>query len=276
MSASTSESYEEKTMKVMVLRSKSLKRVIYLECGKDFADVLLSLLIMSVGAIMKTIADAGLGLQIKKGLFNLYVSLGTLEDSTLEVEKTTLMDPASSCGSPLLRISSSAGKPCLNVNCPSSTLYDKQLCNSCEAVPRYKCKCHRLYATSDCRHCTHNSTFESTVCLQRNAQGTSGGSTNSSTSASGESCKGFVKDNITFMIQEDLSIIKSSTIRSLSLLQSMKVTNFLDLDTKEIRVGRNEGLLLVKAALVSDRPLTDVFESCFTAGSGDFVLQETS
>ncbi|KAL3678519.1 hypothetical protein R1sor_021475 [Riccia sorocarpa] len=268
MSVSEPESHEGKTMKVMVLRCKSQKRVVYLECGKDFADILLSLLIMPVGAILKTLADAGLGVQINKGLFNLYESLGSLEDSTLEVEKATLSNPASSYSSPLLRISSSGSK-CVNVSCSSPTLYEKQLCDSCEAVLRYKCpRCHILYSTNGSCTCSssynyshqnRNPTLESTVCLQRKTVDTSGGST-----TKGEAYKGLVKDNITFMIMEDLSIIKSSTIRCITSLHSMRVTSFLDLDTKEIRVGRNEGLLLVKAALVSNRPLTDVFEPLFS------------
>ncbi|KAL3678523.1 hypothetical protein R1sor_021479 [Riccia sorocarpa] len=251
MSASKSESSEGKSTKVMVLRSKSLKRVIYLECGKDFADILLSLLIMPVGAILKTIADAGLGFKIKKGLFNLYESLGSLEDSTLEVEKTILTDPASSCSSPLLHISASTSKSCLNVNCGNSTHYDKQLCDNCESVLRFKCpRCAKLLETGRCISCGlyYCTSLESIVCLQTKTVGTSGGSTTKSTSAKGGANKGLVKDNINFMIKEDLSIIKSSTIRSMALLQSMNATNFLDLDTKEILVGRNEGLLLVKAA----------------------------
>jgi hypothetical protein len=48
---------------------------------------------------------------------------------------------------------------------------------------------------------------------------------------------GYVKENTTFMITDDLEIYATSTIKSIMLLNKLKVENMSDLDSLEITVG---------------------------------------
>ncbi|KAL3678532.1 hypothetical protein R1sor_021488 [Riccia sorocarpa] len=186
-----SEAKPEKCVKVMAQRSRSLKRVLYLECGKDFADILLSLLVMPVGAILKVLEEAGSSRHIDSGMRKLYISLWELESLTFCVDKRGLIDPC----------------------------------------PPFKSNGY-LSLTSSVRY----------TCAV---------------------CKGFLRENITFIIKEDLSILKPSTISSMAILKADNLNNFQDMDMKEVTVGRQEVLHLVQAALTSSQPLSEVFEPFF-------------
>ncbi len=48
---------------------------------------------------------------------------------------------------------------------------------------------------------------------------------------------GYVKENTTFMITDDMEIYPTSTIKSIVLLNKLKVENMSDLDSIEIAVG---------------------------------------
>jgi hypothetical protein len=48
---------------------------------------------------------------------------------------------------------------------------------------------------------------------------------------------GYVKENTTFMITDDMEIYPTSTIKSIVLLNKLKVENMSDLDNIEIAVG---------------------------------------
>jgi len=48
---------------------------------------------------------------------------------------------------------------------------------------------------------------------------------------------GYVKENTTFMVTDDLEIYPTSTIKSIVLLNKLKVKNMSDLDSIEIAVG---------------------------------------
>ncbi|GBG81080.1 hypothetical protein CBR_g31638 [Chara braunii] len=51
---------------------------------------------------------------------------------------------------------------------------------------------------------------------------------------------GFVKEGFTFMITDDLQIFRLSTIRSIQLLNEMKITNMGDLSGVQVNVGKEE------------------------------------
>ncbi len=51
---------------------------------------------------------------------------------------------------------------------------------------------------------------------------------------------GYVKENTTFMITDDMEIYPTSTIKSIVLLNKLKVENMSDLDNIEIAVGITE------------------------------------
>ncbi|KAL3690115.1 hypothetical protein R1sor_016424 [Riccia sorocarpa] len=81
-------------MKVKLFRSRRLKRILFLECGKDFADELLGLLVMPLGTMMRRLKNSF----EKNGtaLYNLYASMKNIEDTAFSTSdaKRVLIDPA--------------------------------------------------------------------------------------------------------------------------------------------------------------------------------------
>lgn len=51
---------------------------------------------------------------------------------------------------------------------------------------------------------------------------------------------GFVKKNLTFIVTDDLEVSPASTIKSIHLLNNLKVTNMTELESVEERVGAHE------------------------------------
>ncbi|KAL3678520.1 hypothetical protein R1sor_021476 [Riccia sorocarpa] len=82
-------------MKVKLLRSRRLKRILLLECGKDFTDKLIAFLVMPVGSVMRRLGSS----LAKDGnaLYNVYTSLAKLEDTAFRTSwtQTVLIDPSS-------------------------------------------------------------------------------------------------------------------------------------------------------------------------------------
>ncbi|KAL3678515.1 hypothetical protein R1sor_021471 [Riccia sorocarpa] len=81
-------------MKVKLSRSRRLNRVLLLECGKDFADTLVGLLLMPVGTMMKC-----LGSFVEEdgnALYNLYASMKEIdwEGLSTPLAKDVLTDAA--------------------------------------------------------------------------------------------------------------------------------------------------------------------------------------
>ncbi|KAL3678529.1 hypothetical protein R1sor_021485 [Riccia sorocarpa] len=156
-----SEAKPEKCVKVMAQRSRSLKRVLYLECGKDFADILLSLLVMPVGAILKVLEEAGSSRHIDSGLRKLYISLWELESLTFCVDKKDLIDPCAPFKSNgYLSLTSSVRYTCVNPSCQNAVSYVHQLCDTCSIGPAiFKCtSCsqrenHYVNNKTECSNC---------------------------------------------------------------------------------------------------------------------------
>ncbi|GBG81081.1 hypothetical protein CBR_g31639 [Chara braunii] len=76
---------------------------------------------------------------------------------------------------------------------------------------------------------------------------------------------GFVKESFPFMITDDLQIFRLSTIRSIQLLNEMKITNMGDLSGVQVNVGKEEILKLIRLAITSQTGvLTAVFSKQFS------------
>ncbi|KAJ4825819.1 hypothetical protein Tsubulata_040162 [Turnera subulata] len=70
---------------------------------------------------------------------------------------------------------------------------------------------------------------------------------------------GYVTGPVTYMVTGDLSIAPMSMISVVTLLNKFNIKDFAALEEKVVEVGIAEGLELLKAALVSKSPLTEVF-----------------
>ncbi|CAI5952727.1 unnamed protein product [Closterium sp. NIES-64] len=75
---------------------------------------------------------------------------------------------------------------------------------------------------------------------------------------------GFVKETLTFMVTDNLEFYPSSTIKSISLLNTLGVKSMADLESCETTVTQDHALALVQAALTSTTALNDVFGSLLT------------
>ncbi|XP_058772032.1 uncharacterized protein LOC131645850 [Vicia villosa] len=70
---------------------------------------------------------------------------------------------------------------------------------------------------------------------------------------------GFVKDVVTFMVMDDLVIQPMSTISSITLLNKFNIKEIGTLQEKNVELGMDEGIKLLKASLQSKTVLTSVY-----------------
>ncbi|XP_066316143.1 uncharacterized protein [Miscanthus floridulus] len=75
------------------------------------------------------------------------------------------------------------------------------------------------------------------------------------------SSEGFVQRAVTYTVRDNLKVTPMSTISSMTLLNTLGVTDFSALQEKTVRLGYSEGLQILKASLQSKTVLTDVFLS---------------
>eukprot|EP01018_Ginkgo_biloba_P010153 Gb_26021 [translate_table: standard] len=69
---------------------------------------------------------------------------------------------------------------------------------------------------------------------------------------------GYVKETVTFIITDDLSISPTSPITSITMLNKLNA-DLTDLEEQNVTVVFNEALELLGAAMVSKTALNDVF-----------------
>ncbi|WJX15423.1 hypothetical protein P8452_05572 [Trifolium repens] len=71
---------------------------------------------------------------------------------------------------------------------------------------------------------------------------------------------GFVKDDVTFLVMDDLLIQPMSTVSStITLLDNLNIKEIGTFQEKVVEMGMNEGIKLLKASLQSKMVLTSVF-----------------
>ncbi|XP_073148343.1 uncharacterized protein [Henckelia pumila] len=73
---------------------------------------------------------------------------------------------------------------------------------------------------------------------------------------------GFVKGVVTYMVMDNLVVKPMSTISSITLLNKFNVKEVGTLQEKEVTLGMDEALMLLKASLHSEKVLTSVFLNC--------------
>ncbi|GKF02359.1 hypothetical protein Tco_0029282, partial [Tanacetum coccineum] len=70
---------------------------------------------------------------------------------------------------------------------------------------------------------------------------------------------GYVKDVVTYMVMDDLVVKPMSTISSITLINKFGVNDLSQLEEKMVTFGKEEGLKLLKASLMTDKVLTTIF-----------------
>ncbi|KAL8029724.1 hypothetical protein ABFX02_14G243100 [Erythranthe guttata] len=78
---------------------------------------------------------------------------------------------------------------------------------------------------------------------------------------------GFVKDMVTYMVMDDLSVTPLSTMSSFALLLKLDVKDMSAVEEKVVNFGMDEAVKLLNASLHTHNVLTDVFLNCTTSTS---------
>eukprot|EP00268_Persea_americana_P057950 TRINITY_DN6978_c0_g1_i1.p1 TRINITY_DN6978_c0_g1~~TRINITY_DN6978_c0_g1_i1.p1 ORF type:complete len:286 (+),score=50.53 TRINITY_DN6978_c0_g1_i1:87-860(+) len=224
---------DSRKMIVKLFVSKSSNKVLYLEGGEEIADLLFSFLAFPLGSIVKCLD----GCTSMGCLDNLYKSVEDLscKDSMKSEEfKSMLLNPriASYFGTKnqLLHIEE-------QVPCKPNIFHCRSCYDDKEAYitgPRTCCHGNRSIQLS-----TVNEKFPDAVTELGGA---------------------FLAKPAMFMVTDELVVKPLSPISSISLLSKFNIP-ISDIEERIVRMGEKEALSLLKASLISNSVLSNVFYS---------------
>ncbi|KAF3790060.1 hypothetical protein EJ110_NYTH17281 [Nymphaea thermarum] len=236
MSSSSSSSDLEKTHSVKLVFNPKEKKVVYAEAGKDFVDLLFSLLTLPLKTVTMILSEeAMLG-----SLTNLHGSVEALDDIYMEppVTKEVLLSPEVH---PLLReqLMAILPSPASQTTSPPTRYYR---CN-------YGWCSSQFIATDPVDRCPNCGNLMDTEVTIR--------APTKPASSVGKSGKN-VRDLVGYVITDDLFVLPITT---LSLAKKMDITDTSILGEKDIAVGKTECIEILKASLQSETVLTDAFQN---------------
>lgn len=221
-------------MELQLLVEKRTGKIIYAEAGKDFVDLLFSFVVMPIGTVIKMLSSSS----FKKlgSINNVYESIEKLPPVYMKCDKNVSLDPM---------VDSSLCHEKLRINYVTRTYY--------------VCGCNTTHVGT--RYITNRSDQK---CSCGNSLGTAvhfGGIRNS--------CD-FVKETVTFMITDDLTISPISTVASIALLNGHDLSQ---LELKSVMVEREQAVKLLWASLVSTSALNDVFSETVSVPTKEGLKQ---
>lgn len=221
------------TVSMKLLIDSQSKRVLFAEASKETVDFLFYILTLPVATVIRLLKKQGM----VGSLSNLYESVDKLNESYIQPNQTkeSLLNP-----SPPFGISS---VPLLLMN-DAKTKRNFYICGN-----QFSCS---SYVSDDpraiCPQCSQKmTTAVSYVAPPENQASTEGG---------------FVKGVVTYMIMDNLVVKPMSTISSITLLNQFGVKEIVTLQEKEVTLGMDEAVKLLKASLQSEKVLTHVFLDC--------------
>uniref|UniRef100_A0A803Q470 Uncharacterized protein n=1 Tax=Cannabis sativa TaxID=3483 RepID=A0A803Q470_CANSA len=241
--------FGQSVIKLKLLIDTRRRRVLYGEAGKDFTDLLFSLLSMPVGTITTLLASDGIDMVGSIG--NLYQSLEKLSPSYLQsnLNKDTLLRSMPSLPGGLLSLTNV-------VNTSSKNLKQLYSCGLAMMQGVVRGQCVNKFVSDDptviCPRCKQY--MEQPLRYVYRQARTETGSL-SSCDAAEQEC-GIVKDVVTYMIMDDLQVKPISTNAVLNSLRNVEEHALLE---KTVSVGIHEGLRLLKASLHTKTALTQCF-----------------
>ncbi|KAM0948233.1 hypothetical protein DsansV1_C07g0076141 [Dioscorea sansibarensis] len=229
----------KKTMDLKLLIDTKANRVLFAEAGKQVVDFLFGLLALPLGSIVKLLSKG----QMVGSIGSLYSSLENLDSTYIQPnqDKDILLSPQGQeprqCQNKLLLSAPTPPKVeayygCGSGYCRSScSEYVTKVCGI--QCPSCRCRMEKVIKCVD------------------------PGSGMASGNGGGEG--GYVKGVVTYTIMDDLSVTPMSSISSITLLSKFNVKNVDVLKEKNVSLGMQEALELLKASLGSKTVLTDVF-----------------
>ncbi|CAM8957918.1 unnamed protein product [Rhodiola kirilowii] len=234
-------------MSLKLLIDKKSKKVLFAESGKEFVDFLFNLLNLPVATVILLLTTGGM-----VGSFgNIYKSVENLNDTYMQPnkDKQSLLRPALMCPSTvahhLLTNSDAFSTPKL-YTCPNLHGYvSSDPTAKCPHLVGYTQKCDKLMSSA-----------LSYVDAKKGGGENNGG---------GEG--GYVKGVVTYTITDDLVVAPMSTITCVSLLNIAGVHDIGALEERVVQIGLDEGLKLLREAMMSKMVLTNVFVRNQTAAA---------
>ncbi|PWA38412.1 hypothetical protein CTI12_AA581560 [Artemisia annua] len=239
-------------MSLKLLVDKKGQRVLFAEAPKEFVDFIFHIFSLPLGTLIEFI-----------GSKEMVGSLGKLKDSIESfhgtylqpgVKKDNIFNPKTPFNGSTFLLSYNA----------SST----DQASSSKAI--YRCS----NASTNCGYCSNRSSCRSNVTLDpKSICPNCGGSMNVAMTriqpkdaevevAAMEKINkggGYVKEVVTYMVMDDLVVKPMSTISSITLINKFGVKDLSQLEEKMVTFGKDEGLKLLKASLMTDKVLTTIF-----------------
>ncbi|KAK7256857.1 hypothetical protein RIF29_30397 [Crotalaria pallida] len=243
------------SLKLMV--SKEKNKVLFAEAGKDFVDVLISFLTLPLGTIARLVAMQDfVGVLVNfltspLGTISRLVakesdmqpvkvgSLTTLYGSVANLDKECLS--TDTCKAMLLQPRNSLEDYCrsLKVNIDDTERTQYYVCDNlkecrrgssvmCSTFKNKKCKCGALLANP--------------ISLRKP-----------------NVFDGFVKNNSSFIITDDLNIVPNSLGTLFSILKKLEIKDMASVKEMVVHVTKNQVMDLLKCSLLSKTVFTDVF-----------------
>ncbi|XP_047967521.1 uncharacterized protein LOC125211670 [Salvia hispanica] len=221
-------------MSMKLLIDTQGKRVLFAEVGKDCVDFLFHILSLPVATII-SLPNAQ---KLVGSLSNLYQSLETLNDAYIlpDKKKDIYLKPIPPVSSlvPLLALT--------DANQLQKKFYK---CNSSSTS-----YCSGSYMSDDpratCPSCgwllSKSMTYVPHPAVKVKPED-----------------GGLVKGVVTYMVMDDLMIMPISTISSITILNKFNIKDLSTLEEKDVTLGMDQALKLVKTSMHSKKVLTEVF-----------------
>ncbi|RCV24732.1 hypothetical protein SETIT_5G109400v2 [Setaria italica] len=252
-------------------------RVLYAEAGKDVVDFLFSLLALPLAAVTKLLTTGGTS--------TAGGSVSPLDDGAAAAT-TAVATKLPAAGAMVGSVGNlhrsvealDAGHVCRRG--ARDALLAPAVLHLAPAAPNgrllYRCRgcscspgCYN-YATgvrgTPCPVCKGEMATEVQL-VEPESDG--GGAKNPAAAAAGEgSGGGYVRDMVTYMVMDDMTVAPMSTICAVTAITALGVTDITGLQAKTVEIRYKEGLALLKASLQSETVLTDVFLGAKGGGGG--------
>ncbi|KAJ1290656.1 hypothetical protein BS78_02G261800 [Paspalum vaginatum] len=237
-----------------LLVDKRSRRVLYAEARKDAVDFLIGLLRVPAGLAARALASRG---EPAPGcLGSLYAGAMALEDAffvSASPNRDALLSPASlpSAALPLLLGEGALPPPpapptpSRYYRCGAYTLPCRGNPTNVTDVPGLPCPACRQPMNVEMRLTLGDAHGKLALAQAQEAAGLGPG--------------GYVKDVVTYLVMDDLTVSPMSTISAIMLLKKFDVKDCSALEDMTVVLGAKEAVMLLKASLQSSTVLTDVF-----------------
>ncbi|KAL8031317.1 hypothetical protein ABFX02_13G016200 [Erythranthe guttata] len=233
-------SYKDVQFSLKVTINRHKNKVLFVEAGADFADVLLSFLTLPLGTILKILKkhygeDKS---PVLGSLTTLYDGLANLsiDHFLTEIGKQMLLNPKSSFEAECRKLK-------LDVSDTQPTKYF-----SCENLKCEKTRRLNISMYDDTARCGCGKTLNREVDLEEESEAGGGGGGGGVFTIKGAS----------FLISDDLRMVPNVAVSIIHTLTNLGITDIDGAELRTVIFGFNEIMDLLKGSLVSRTPLSDI------------------